>query len=1207
MTMQVATGGSGNDRGRRIVRLAMRGLFALCVLACGAATAAVPATPQPRQLTVADGLPSNTINGFAEDAYGYLWLASGDGLARFDGRGYRIWRIEDGLRDNMIWAVHVDARNRVWIGTENAGLVMLTADRRRFHYYDHRGYPQMLGNTVWCVESTPDGSIWFGTSTGGLYRLDPAGKMHRFMPIPGDERSLPSTSVNFLKVGADGTLWVAAKNGVARWTGHDFERLEMPGDVTRYINGLSVEPDGSLWIADSNGSPLLRHPDGSWDAHPWKHITEDSVLSVLLRDSAGSYWLDTLSGLGREADGELRNVPLYSSSAHGLVKPNWSAAYEDHEGGIWFASPNTGLWHLPANWRQFAVLANRREDETSIGNPYVLAAARAADGRFWLVGTRGMLDRLDPATGAVEHHLQRVDGLKWPQSVLEDKQGRVWIGLYRGLVRYDPADRSVQRWRDTDARDPAMHGEAEMIRQTADGRLWMYSDVDGIQLRDPDGHVLRTLAHDAHGLSRELAVNEMRVGPDGLIWLSTSRGVLRWNEATDRFEPVPGAPTQAIYASAFTDTGITWLAGMGQVSQYFWDGQRLQLLDGIGAREDFPALEPGGMVVDAAGVAWVSSMRGLIRIDPANRAIRIYGVHDGLPNQQFRPRTLLQSRLGQVVAATPDGLVLFDPAHVRPSTRQPPLMIERVGVRRGESGLDLTHVEPLEVADGDRDLHIVARMLSFADSDASSYRFKLSGYDPDWIDVGPSGERLFSRLPAGRYRLEVQGKTVDGVWSKVRMLDFRVMPPWWRSGWGIAVLSALGLLVILVAVLLYRRRLRRLHAWQLAVHKQELAEQASLAKTRFLATLGHEVRTPMTGVMGMSELLLNTPLDARQRGYTEAIRRAGAHLLRLVNDALDLARIESGKLELDLQPFSVNQLVEEVAAMTAPLAESRGLAFVVDNALPGELTANGDVTRVRQILLNLLNNAVKFTERGSVTLHVAALAPGQGLRFEVADTGPGVSAEQQQRLFRRFEQGEGPRTAARYGGSGLGLAICQELAVAMSGRIDIVSRLGQGTRFIVELPLRWVTSGAARSTTATVAPSIEAGLQILLVEDDATIAEVISGLLTARGHRVVHAAHGLAALTEVAEQPFDVALLDLDLPGLDGFALARQLRVFGHAMPLVAVTARADAEAEPAARAAGFDGFLRKPVTGEILTEAIAQVLRDGAVPGGAPAPKGGA
>ena len=1167
-------------------------LAALWLLAAGVAGAAVPATPQPRQLTVADGLPSSTINGFAEDAFGYLWLASGDGLARYDGRGYRIWRIEDGLRDNMIWAVHVDARNRVWIGTENAGLVMLSADRSRFHYYDHRGYPQMQGNTVWCVESTPDGSIWFGTSTGGLYRITPSGKMERYLPIPGDDHSLPAASVNFLKVGADGTLWVAAKNSVARWTGDGFERLVLPGDATRFINGLTVEPDGSLWIADSNGSPLLRHPDGSWDPQPWGEVKNESVLSVLLRDSTGGFWLDTLSGLGHQADGALNNVPLYSNSAHGLVKPNWSAAYEDHEGGIWFASPNTGLWHLPANWRQFAVLANRQEDPLSIANPYVLAAARAADGRFWLVGTRGVLDRLDPATGAVEHHLEKIDGLKWPQSVFEDQQGRVWIGLYKALVRYDPADRSVRRWHDTDARDAAMHGEAEMLTQTPDGRLWLYSDVDGIQQRDAEGHVLRTFAHDAHGLTRELAVNEMRVGPDGRLWLASSRGLLRWDEAAERFEAVPGAPAEPLYASAFTDTGIVWLAGMGQLQQYFWDGRRLQLLDGIGARDDFPALEPGGLVVDAAGVAWVSSMRGLIRIDPANRAVRIYGVHDGLPNQQFRSRTLLQSRQGQVVAATPDGLVLFDPARVRPSTRQPPLMIERVGVRRGESGLDLTHVEPLAIADGDRDLHIVARMLSFADSDASSYRFKLSGYDPDWIDVGPSGERLFSRLPSGHYTLEVQGKTVDGVWSKVRTLEFRVLPPWWRSNWGLATLGLLGLLVLLVLFLLYRRRLRRLHAWQLAIHKQELAEQASLAKTRFLATLGHEVRTPMTGVMGMSELLLNTSLDARQRGYTEAIRRAGAHLLRLVNDALDLARIESGKLELDLQPFSVNQLVEEAAAMTAPLAESRGLVFVLDDALPGELAANGDATRVRQILLNLLNNAVKFTERGSVTLRVSALAPGQGLRFEICDTGPGISAEQQQRLFRRFEQGEGPRTAARYGGSGLGLAICQELAMAMSGRIDIVSRLGGGTRFIVELPLRWVSSGAARSAAPASPPSIEAGLQILLVEDDATIAEVIAGLLAARGHRVVHAAHGLAALTEVAEQPFDVALLDLDLPGLDGFALARQLRVFGHAMPLIAVTARADAEAEPAARAAGFDGFLRKPVTGEILSEAIAQVLQ---------------
>ncbi len=516
-------------------------------------------------------------------------------------------------------------------------------------------------------------------------------------------------------------------------------------------------------------------------------------------------------------------------------------------------------------------------------------------------------------------------------------------------------------------------------------------------------------------------------------------------------------------------------------------------------------------------------------------------------------------------------------------------------MRRGERALDLLHAGSIVLQEGDRDLHVVARLLSFSDTDANTYRFRLSGYDPDWVDVGASGERLFSHLPSGHYTLEMQARTADKVWSKVIALRFRVLPPWWRSPWGLAMLAVLAVLALWRASYLYRRRLRRRNAWQLALHKQELAEQASLAKTRFLATLGHEVRTPMTGVLGMSELLLATPLDPKQRGYTDSIRRAGAHLLRLVNDALDLARIEAGRLELDQQPFDLGQLIVELEAMMAPMVHSRGLAFALDNAMPAAVTANGDATRVRQILLNLLNNAIKFTDHGSVTLRVAPLHDRQVVRFEVADTGPGINVEQQARLFQRFEQADGARTAARYGGSGLGLAICQELAVAMGGRVELRSKLGVGTRFIVDLLLPWIPEALPAGTRGerdTQAPTQP--LRILLVEDDPTVAEVVSGLLCARGHHITHAAHALAALTEAAGARFDVALLDLDLPGLDGLALARQLRVFGYEMPLIAVTARADADAEPQARAAGFDGFLRKPVTGDMLAEAIEAVVEPG-------------
>ncbi|QBH05807.1 ATP-binding protein [Xanthomonas oryzae] len=1172
--------------------LAARWLVLLITAVPVFASAAVPTTPVPVQLTVADGLPSNTVNDFAEDKNGYLWLATTDGLARFDGRSYRIWRMEDGLTDNYAWAVGVDAENRLWVGLNDGGVGVMDPKRRAFKPLESAQFPELSHLTVWAIAQTPDGDLWFGTSRSGLYRLRPDGSMQHFVFVADDAHSLPSDRVNELRVTAEGALWIGSNGGLARWNGRSFDRKALPGD-SQSSNGIRVDPNGGLWVTDSNNRLYRLDSGGNFVPHPWQHANDgQNVVGMLLHDRSGHYWLDTMSGLGISEGTQVQNVPIYSLSAHGLVKPSWAIAYEDREGGLWFASLSGGLWHLPPNWSTFSVLSYHVDDPQSMANPLVRAAAVSASGGLWIAGTRGALERLDPVTGKLERHLRPISGTRWPTRLLESGRGYVWIGLPESLVRYDPRTRQSKRW----PLSTEHYVEADMVTPDlmaldARSQLWISLNKMGFQIRDEEGRLIREMEQGKHGLDNSSAY-DLRLGPDGQMWLASTTGLQHWDPKADAFVMVQGAPSSTNYVVRFTDSGVVWIGLMGELRRYLWDGTRLTHLDTIGGAQDFPMVAPNGLVVDAAGVAWVSSARGLIRVDPASKMVRIYGVHDGLPNQEFLGDTLVQARGGQILGGTPDGVVLFDPAKMRPSTRQPPLLIERVGVRRGERGLDVTGVEPLRLQDGDRDLHIVARMPTFTHSESTSYRFRLSGYDPDWIDVGPSGERLFSRLPAGRYTLEVQGRTADGIWSASQTLRFQLLPAWWLSPWGLSLLALLTVCLIAAATLLYRRRLRRLTAWQLAVHKQEVAEQASLAKTRFLATLGHEVRTPMTGVLGMSELLLKTSLDITQRSYTESIRRAGAHLLRLVNDALDLARIESGRLELDLQPFSVRQLVAEVEALMAPLAQERGLRFSLEIGLLGDITASGDSTRIRQILLNLLNNAIKFTERGVVGLKLTTLGSYQGLRFEVADTGPGINAEQKARLFQRFEQGDGARTTSRYGGSGLGLAICQELAMAMGGHIEVISRLGAGTRFVVDLPLRWVASNAPLDGEPVVADTAVEPQRILLVEDDPTIAEVIVGLLRAQGHSVVHAPHGLAALTEAADNTFDLALLDLDLPGLDGFALARQLRAFGYEMPLIAVTARSDEVAEPNAQDAGFDSFLRKPLTGDMLADTIAEALR---------------
>lgn len=1163
--------------------LIIAALVALLVAFAPVATGGLPETPRPRQFTVADGLPSNRINAIAQDRRGYLWIATSDGLARFDGVGFRIWRAEQGLRDNFVWSVHVDAQDRVWIGTRAAGLAMLGADRKRFTWYD-RGTPGVGGNEVWAIASTLDGALWFGTADAGLHRLD-GGRVQRFAPVPGDARSLPDAGIRQLVVAPDGSLWIGTGHGVARWTPRGFERLPADALDSPLVNGLSIERDGTLWVGTPRGV-AMRRPDGRTSPSPWS-AKGHPVLHVLLRDRAGTYWFDIPEGLGVDAEEGIAVVPLYSGPAQGLVRPSWVDAHEDREGGLWFASNSSGLWYLPPRWRQFSVLARRLDDPTSLANAQVRGIAPSRDGTVWLVGSGGVLDRLDSESGAVEHVVKDVGDGFILHAALEDRRGNVWVTFVEGLARVDPRTGEVRRWL-SGQHQGALPGDTSRLLQAADGSIWMAGE-GGVQARDEDGRVLaRFAAGDGRGLAAGTSVLDLARSPRDGVWIATSSGLLEWDERGDRLVPVGGIDAGPVHGIAFDGRAALWLARFGAIEAYDLRAGRPVLRQRYGPEAGFPRVAPSGLTVDDRGIAWVTSVRGLVRVDPRTRNSRVYGVRDGLPSQEFTDPPIARPSDGRILAGTPEGLVLFDPAVVRPSREAPAVVMETVDVLRGGARVAFDPARPFRVAHDDRDLRIRARVLAFSDPAAHAYRTRLVGYDRGWVDAGTDGERVFSQLPAGDYRLQVTARTAEHVWAPVQELRFSVLAPWWRTGWAIAAFALLALAMLAALALGYRNRLRRRHAWEQAEHERRLAQDASVAKTRFLATFGHEVRTPMTGVLGMSELLLDTPLDARQRSHVSAIRTAGEHLLRLLNDALDLARIESGRMELVDEPFDLRRLLDDLAALIGPLAERRGLRFELDVGPDLPRGVRGDGSRLKQVLLNLLNNAIKFTEQGHVSLHVRR-HDGR-VRFVVQDTGPGLSADQLARLFQRFQQGEGARTAARHGGSGLGLAISQELVEAMGGRIDVDSTPGVGTRFEVEVPLADAVLAEPAKETAEARPV--AARSILLVEDDATVAEVIIGLLRAQGHHVRHAAHGLAALTEAQLHAFDVALLDLDLPGMDGFALARQLRLRGFTAPLVAVTARADAESEPQAYAAGFDRFVRKPVTGAMLADVLAAVAR---------------
>ena len=1149
----------------------------------------VLALARPREVTVADGLPSSTITAMTEDRLGYLWFASTDGLARFDGRDFRLWRSEDGLRDNALWSLHVDASNQLWVGTSNAGLIRFSPDRRQVRYIDRTTHPSLGSNTIFVITSTPDGALWFGTDTAGLYRLDTNGTLRNFRPEPDNPHSLPSVLVGQLAVDTEGDLWVGTAAGVARWNGTGFDRMDMSMLDNPSVNGLRLDRHGRLWVGTPSGA-LMRSRDGTvtrqnlspGDGHP--------VLQMLLQDRRGDFWYETARQVVRSGDNRhAEPVAFFSSVLEDEAARNVSFIHEDHDGGLWFSMIEGGLWHLPSSWRQFVQLRGKRTAASGLHNPRVVSLAPSGKGGLWLVGTAGDLDHLDPVTGQVEHHVASTPGSLWMRSVLEDSAGKVWIGRKELLERYDPSSGERRQWT-REGEDPTLVGSLVRMVACSPGEFWLQSGEGRVQQRDLEGRVLWSSEQSAEHLQGNDLL-KLACGPDRQPWLATRKGLLHWQPGAKDFVPVPGSPAQTVHALHVDGQSVLWVGYAGALGQYRWRNGELQAIDRIDARHGFPAIVPLGVVVDPNGSVWVSSTRGLLRVQPVTRSVRLFGVHDGLRSQEFVPGTLGITPSGQVYAASDYGVVFVDDDEFGQGSRRPPLVVEQVSARLGEEQVDLTHLTSLVIDPDMRDLQFTARLLSFKDAESTSYRFKLEGYDPEWVEVGVTGQRLFSRLSAGHYRLLVQARNGNNVLTDIHEIQIQVLPPWWASTPGVVLYVVLAGGILFVAQWLYRRRLKRSNELALARTRRELAEQTAETKTRFLANFGHEVRTPLTGVLGMSELLLSAQLAPREQGYARSIQQAGEHLLRLVNDALDMARIEAGKLELRSEPFPVQGLIDQVMALMLPLARGKRLALRQAGRLDDGILVQGDVLRLRQIVLNLIGNAIKFTESGEVVVQAGVGEDGEGVWLSVSDTGPGMSEAQQQRLFHRFEQAEGALTTQRYGGSGLGLAISQELAAAMGGRISVQSRLGEGACFRVTLPLAW--SRASPGVVAAADADSVPVRQILLVEDDPTIAAVVTALLSERGHVVVHAAHGLTALAELVGAPFDVALLDLDLPGMDGLALAAQIRQLGLRLPLLAVTARADAEARLLAEAAGFQGFLRKPVTGQLLAEAIETVLAD--------------
>lgn len=1179
----------------------------LCLIPLMALLGTAIAAPPPAQplfvpLTVNDGLPSNVVYKTVQDRDGFVWIGTQDGLARYDSVGFRVFRHNPtdprSLVSNDIAVLLIDRDGVLWCGGEGTGLNRLDADGKGFTHFLHEPNDlRTLGsNDLFSIAEDTAGSIWVGTYLGGLNRLEVDGSFTHVDHDAEDPRSLRSNTVYALQADALNRLWVGTDEGLdVREADGRIVHVELPPLDERpgrpVVMNFLPDGDGGMLVATLKGvfrvdRQLLYQGEVAATQPPLK-------VSALARSEDNGLWIGLLGGLAHLSERGLQRYATGEGSTGAYPGSRTMDIRSDLEGGVWFSLFDGGIARLPPHWRNFSVFRHVPGNTASLARSRALALAADGNRAVWVAAGADGLDRIDHKTGQIEHWGKRIDlGGEQPYALLPDGDDHLWVGSHSGLRRYSLTTRKPSPLPvDLGRPDALPPGYVNRLVAAPDGSVW--ASVRGGGVVHVDGDPPRVLRRymPAMGTLGDSDILDMVLDSSARPWVATASGVERHEVGGDRFTGVTGLPLESVHALAFAPDGALWLHRLGALERYRIDGDVAELERRYDATNGWPAQIAAALAVAEDGSVWVTSLRGLWRVDDRTQAVRHFDGRDGLPSLEFLPRVLASTADGTLYAGTTGGVAAFDPASMRFDAPPPPVRLTSVNVRRGGQLETLSLDSPVLLRHDDVDLSIAARALSFANPVANRYQFRLDSFDRGWIDA-EHGERVYSQLAAGDYRLHVRAANADGVWSELaEPLVVSVARAPWATAWAYAIYTLAAVLAALAMFSAYRARLRQRHLAVLAEERRRGTEELVEAKSAFLATIGHEIRTPMTGVLGMSELLLGTELDERQRGYAKAIHQSGQLLLRLVNDSLDIARIDAGKFALDDHTLDPAALAREVMALQQPLAQRKNLTTSVSVAPDVPRQIWGDELRIKQILLNLINNALKFTERGSIALDLTVVN-GSHLRFHVADTGPGMSAEVCARLFGRFAQADG--VMRQHGGSGLGLAICRELTLLMGGTITVSSVPDSGSEFDVDLP---IYEAVAKSIDGQPAAPVSmlpprASLNVLLVEDDATVAAVIDGLLGRLGHRAVHAANGLAALTELKTLHFDLVLLDLDLPGIDGLQLARMIRAGGGAtLPLIAVTARSVGDEEILIRDAGMDGLLRKPITTALLGNAITAAL----------------
>ncbi|CCZ71284.1 two-component system sensor histidine kinase/response regulator [Bacteroides sp. CAG:702] len=1163
-----------------------------------------------------DGLSQSTVLSITQDVQGNMWFATFNGVNRFDGYDFTVYRHETGnagsIGDNMVYAVKADGKGGVWVGTNN-WLSYYDADRDAFRNYR---CPQKEEDVrVMQIADVDDSRLLVNTSAG-LYVFHVADTSFVQSGLPADLFRLKATAIyrskDSLYIGAKDGLWMYSfasrtlehlhalplgrkeiltllQHGNHLWIGTEGDGLYRMDRTTRelrhytaggpdglssnFVRSLALDARNRLWVGTFTSLDIYDEATGRFQVYTSnrrqnRSLSQSSIRSIFM-DSQGGMWLGTyFGGLNyyhplRERFRHIRFSPEGNSLNDNVI----GCITEDRAGNLWIGTNNGGVNYYDIRSGEYTYYTK----EQGLGSNDVKAIYVDEQAGKVYIGTHtGGLNILDRRTGRIESLMPETTRLTNMNvfAIQPCADGRhLWIGTLEGLVHFDKATKTF-----SDIKGNVSLGVKRIRTLLLDreNRLWVGGE-DGLAVCSGKGDSLSSVRMVSGESAFESAtVYGVFEASDGDIWIATRNGLYGFSAGRDsvvHYSVADGMPDAIVY----------------------------------------------GVLEDEKHRLWISTDNGLSCFDPESRKFRNFTDVDGLQSNQFTPYACCLASSGEMYFGGINGITAFHPERLQDNPYAPRAVISELRLfgdpvhPNDQTGILQKHISLTDRITLNHKQSSFA--LSFVVSNYiadkhNTFAYKLDGYDKRWFVVDDNQRwATYANLPHGTYNFLVKVANNDGKWcDEVTSLEIKVLPAWYQTWWAIALFALMIIGVITLVIRFYWERADK-------VRQKELQE----VKTRFFINISHELRTPLTLIVAPLQDLLDKVTDKWVRSQLEYMKRNTDRLLHLVNQLMDYRRAEKGVFELRVKCINVGQIVEKNFRYYEPLARKKHIDYNLRSELGGRQVWC-DASYIELILNNLLSNAFKYTNDGQ-SIFVNLKAAGDDLLLQVQDTGVGIPVNKQAKIFERFYQVE-----SEHIGSGIGLSLVQKLVELHHGRIEVDSAVGKGSCFSVYLPLSReayaeeelsggtqqeepVYSTNARDmyivdTEEALEPAesdvdTDRKETILVVEDNDEIRHYMSRGLE-RFFIVKEVENGEEAVELLKTEEISLILTDVMMPVMDGIQLCKYVKqnLKTCHIPVIILSAKAEVKDQLDGLQVGADDYIAKPFSLSVVVMKIKNILR---------------